>query len=935
MANSKSNIYPIQLQGAELCLNRYDAEIKQYSGFNKNNSPFVGGCLSNIFTKDEVIEGATKDSVYIAPNGDIWRVDNTGLYRNDELIIAKESDALKIEEKEMPAKLYYYYNDEVYLTQEEPQAGVTSRYPSYKFHCGEYEDIISPFAYPYIYYSSFDIEHIYDETLGDIYCVAWQAGAQTDNAGVLKILLYIKDSEDNVTKQTFEATATDFFVTENVKDSIGKVCVFPLNDDNVIGFFVSGSGATKRGLVYNGLEWNLFNGYMLTYSTVSDVTHYDIENYSFYKKNYYGNVLACRITIGSSGQNVYANITKIYFNNNFIRFVFDWLPLTGGHVWSEQKNTFKTHYGNLSIVKTSDSGGGICGYTVENKTHPSKIGDDEYQVNLGCIIGGFILMNNNMVSGLSLGGNILLTEWNSVDTEGNYVYYFYDRQELIYKNIINGKWYKISAGSPTLKFANNQIITNFNQMKNAYSLKREKVVMFASAFNNRQLSASGTTATNKLTAFSEADNNCYIAFSINEYNLEDNASILLNPVAVTGSGATSRTYTGVKFNFNDGIVVNEYSGANSNSLYYQSYLMNDNKFESTPNKTPFFINKDLENLPFPSDTNGNVAYSPSLFAEFFSSFGNDVFIREGTNSYQLSRYDNQPIMSFYLGTLIEGLTDVFILQGQYYGIINNQIFAIQFYNGAVASQTSVVSVLGLQFCGNTPYEALFFSKTNRCLYSFTGANILTTKQFIDKIDVVKGYKYNPATQSIFLLTNIGVIVFSLFGIYQIEMPEVEDLFLLDNGIVLTDNLGNFRYVRYYKEDTDDTYLKHNIKLETCFYGMNNQTVTINDCLYMRIFSEEHEQGDLEVSATTLSLKGRKTEKTVFKIKASDWDKETNTIYLRYQPKEQRGLGISFSINSPFKIAALSVGSQADAILVDKVSKGAINAPSVTSNNLEW
>ena len=104
---------------------------------------------------------------------------------------------------------------------------------------------------------------------------------------------------------------------------------------------------------------------------------------------------------------------------------------------------------------------------------------------------------------------------------------------------------------------------------------------------------------------------------------------------------------------------------------------------------------------------------------------------------------------------------------------------------------------------------------------------------------------------------------------------------------------------------------------------------------MRIFSEEHEEGDLEVSATTLSLEGRMTEKTTFRIKERDWDKVTHTIYLRYQPKEQRGLGISFSINSPFKIASLSVGSQADAILVDKVSKGAINAPQRTSNNTEW
>jgi hypothetical protein len=292
-------------------------------------------------------------------------------------------------------------------------------------------------------------------------------------------------------------------------------------------------------------------------------------------------------------------------------------------------------------------------------------------------------------------------------------------------------------------------------------------------------------------------------------------------------------------------------------------------------------------------------------------------------------------MSYFLGTLVEGLEKVFIIQGQYYGIINNKIFSLQFQSGVIAGSSFIVNIQGLQFVGNTPYEALFFSKTNRCLYSFTGANVLNQKQLVDKISEVRNYKYKPATQSIFLITDIGVIVYSLFGVYQIEFLNCHDMYLLNNGVIFTDDEGMFKYVKYYKEETTEDYTKENIQLETMFYGMNNQTVTINDCLYMRIFSEEHEEGDLEVSATTLSLEGRKTENTTFKIKESDWDKMTHTIYLRYQPKEQRGLGISFSINSPFKIASLSVGSQPDAVLIDKVSKGAINAPQQTSNNDEW
>ena len=415
-----------------------------------------------------------------------------------------------------------------------------------------------------------------------------------------------------------------------------------------------------------------------------------------------------------------------------------------------------------------------------------------------------------------------------------------------------------------------------------------------------------------------------MATSINEYMLDRNASLLLNPVLITRITITASTFIGYKKE-NNFVAINIYQG-DTVVDYLMSQVLGSNTF---------FRDDNLIGLPFPSNTDGNIQYSPSLFAIEKGKYGNLVFISEGGTAYKLMTYDNKAVMSYFISTAVEGLQDFFTIQGQLYGILDNQIYNFSIVNEIANRGDFIVSVEGLQFVGNTPYEALFFSKTNRCLYSFTGANVLNAKQFVDKISEVRKYKYNPATQSIFLITDIGVIVYSLFGIYQIEFLNCQDMYLLNNGVILTDNEGTFKYVKYYKEETTDDYTKENIRLETCFYGMNNQTVTINDCLYFRIFSEEHEEGDLKVSATTISLSGRKTEETTFKIKASDWDAITHTIYLRYQPKEQRGLGVSFSIDSPFKIASLSVGSQADAILVDKVSKGAINAPQITSNNAEW
>jgi hypothetical protein len=287
-------------------------------------------------------------------------------------------------------------------------------------------------------------------------------------------------------------------------------------------------------------------------------------------------------------------------------------------------------------------------------------------------------------------------------------------------------------------------------------------------------------------------------------------------------------------------------------------------------------------------------------------------------------------MAFYMASGIDNLTIGFIIQGQFYGIFDNGLYSLQYLNGVLTDVAFVVSVENLQFCGNTPYEAYFFSLTNRCLYSFVGSNVLQQKQFVDKISEIKKYRYNPATQSVFLFTDIGLITISAFGMYLIER-QWKDLFLREKGVTLI-NDGLLTDLQYYDGEELD---KQNIELETCFYGVSNETVSVNDCLYIRLFSEEHEEGEIKISATTLANTGRKTEETTFKITSNDWDKMTHSLYLRYQPKAQRGLGVSFSINSPFKIASMSVGTQADAVLIDKVSKDAVMAPIQTTNQIKW
>ena len=935
MANSKSNIYPIQLQGAELNLNKYDAEIKQYSGFNKNNAPFVGGCLSNLFTKNETIPGASSRNTYIAPNGDVYRVTTEGLFKNDELLIdTSENEFFDVEEvTAIPNAAIFVYDEDTYIYIKDQKL--------FYYSNGDEHEYLAPYT-DYVINSKIKCFNLVRRTISntdyDIVVINLQNGVyprfyiniyqKNENGGIENVYtFYMTDTNEH--RIEFQNSYIPAFAIKTNGDTLSDFKIAVLRKDN----------RKKSSYDYYDNFMLSFNGesiqlvsYLYTYysdgTTVFNAGDTGTFTDKYFQASLYG------ISERTSEFKPRCNYTVDFTNNKIILdivYASGNANNYGSYSHGEDESTyFQKPWGcACGLVAKRQSDDRLFFYTVDDDISCYPYFKDNKVYNyIGCIVNDCVLLNSGIATGLSLpGGWILVTEWNTIDKD--YIFFGENTDDwkenkyvYIWKNINTNKWCKLVKSTPWIKVINNQVIINSNTINNSYDIVQRKILLFAPAWNNRRIP--GTTT-------QSIAGNYYIATSINEYNLGDNASLIINPVL--SSIPFSNLVSEYVYNIFDKefIQVNCYSSTNNGAeVLYKStvtYLKDD---------IIRLKNLNLIDLPFPSNTDGNIQYSPSLFAVQKGQYGNLVFIFEGGTAYKLMTYDNKAVMSYFISTAIEGLQDFFTIQGQLYGILNNQIYSFSIVNEIANKGDFVVDVEGLQFCGNTPYEALFFSKTNRCLYSFTGSNVLNSKQFVDKISEIRNYKYNPATQSIFLLTDIGVLVYSLFGTYQIDFLNCRDMFLLDNGVILTDNEGTFKHIRYYKEETTDDYIKENLKLETMFYGMNDQTVTINDCLYMRIFSEEHEEGDLEVSATTLSLKGRMTEKTTFKIKAEDWDKETHTIYLRYQPKEQRGLGISFKIESPFKIASLSVGSQADAILVDKVSKGAINTPFTNkSSTIEW
>ena len=99
MANQKSTLHEIPLKTQDLCLNVFNADIKPYEGFRKNNSPFYGSTLSPFYYKKSAAVG---DKTYVHTDGVIYTIKDDGnLYSiaDNEIKLLDLSDGYFLEKK--------------------------------------------------------------------------------------------------------------------------------------------------------------------------------------------------------------------------------------------------------------------------------------------------------------------------------------------------------------------------------------------------------------------------------------------------------------------------------------------------------------------------------------------------------------------------------------------------------------------------------------------------------------------------------------------------------------------------------------------------------------------------------------------------------------------------------------------------------------------
>ena len=364
-----------------------------------------------------------------------------------------------------------------------------------------------------------------------------------------------------------------------------------------------------------------------------------------------------------------------------------------------------------------------------------------------------------------------------------------------------------------------------------------------------------------------------------------------------------------------------------NGIYNNSIYANvTNNYYSETAVFEYLTNLDLVGTTYLVDSN---YFTPAITMKLKETYSNRNLVSFDNLTYSLQYYGDlrKEKLLYALSTQYYGIEDVFIIQGQGYFTQNNKIysFKVSADYSIIESVTFITNIQGLIFKANTTREAYFWSKNDSSLYIFTADN--TLRKFYTATDITDIYDaiYYPSLDATVFDTNIGLLCLNdNFGMFCIDNTNNGHLYLNPNGYITLFSDKLYYYNLWF---LDNSWTKNNIKLSTKFYGLGSNLISITDTWYLRLFADKslYEQmnlnraGKLELSIDVLTDQGLSTEKRTIDIKDSDWDELTDTLYIRYQPKLQRGVGISLNIDSPFAIGYLGLGNIAETIQMSRPS----------------
>lgn len=535
------------------------------------------------------------------------------------------------------------------------------------------------------------------------------------------------------------------------------------------------------------------------------------------------------------------------------------------------------------------------------------------------------LFNNNMLSNVGCYEKkeyigTILADWFTVDERFCPAY---NSKFLYYRDNANTIWKLelVDSGEEwSYKLVENRyVVLNTVNYFNCYDTKTGLKRHWASDYNNRIIygkAFSNYTNDNSFKALLSAP--LYKGFMITgqnaNYEVTQDTITSIELGAIQYEACLKEEMAFISCNTPYGAVegIDYYRGdGDSTAALYINSFTNGTKY----------INTDLKNpdATYPIGQNADVRFNPNLFTRFISSYNNkDMVISDGV-AYRLIYYNNViPIMSYFMLDGVEELESAFVLQTSFYGVSKTRLYQMNYSNGVGVDV--IADITNLEYLGALPSQALFWSAQNRAIYSFKGNCIMQLSQYANDLTGIYGKWYNPATQELFLDTNIGILVFSDLGTYCLEWStetqqrSVADIFFFEDYFIVN-LVGDTTDSIYYSYNKKEGYESNKVYFITKYYGNGLAPITVNN-IYVRLYdqAELNAPGFIKMKGYTITDKGTHTDEKTVLIGGEDnpeadpptvageaWDEETGTLLVKYTPQYNRGLGFALELETTFPI----------------------------------
>jgi hypothetical protein len=223
--------------------------------------------------------------------------------------------------------------------------------------------------------------------------------------------------------------------------------------------------------------------------------------------------------------------------------------------------------------------------------------------------------------------------------------------------------------------------------------------------------------------------------------------------------------------------------------------------------------------------------------------------------------------------------------------------------------------------------ALFWSELDKSIYIFTGDNNLKKLKEAYRINTVGAIYCDPARLTMFISTDIGLIVLYQEQVFLLDYPliEGENKIYYDNGKYIVDN-DSIAFTPFENAESQT------IRIKTEFYGESRMIKSVNDCVFVRITKNSSiTSGTVKIKAYTLTEKTSESTEQIYSISEKNFDISGQCL-LQYQPQFQTGVGFAVELESDFPVAYMGISHQPEAIQQAPKGKQNVIATPVSKPN---